>query len=285
MYQTAPLVGIPQGLEQLHLLGYGRYVTARSGVSPHPGFSHWLLEHFEAGQLEVRTPRQGWTCFTAGQTALYPPGTSYTERLPKGQRQSVSRCVFFAIGAWNGLANLNLQPGDRLRVLDPEALLDPILTELEEATLSTTTSATLAFAALTRMLARLQSARLLAAGDAQLNSAVAGDLVQRAHHYFRAHLHLPVRVAEVAKALSLSESGFAHAYRQAAGQPPMAGLRALRVDAARALLLRGSDPLRVVAERCGFTDEFHLSRTFKQLVGVSPRQFRQQRLHVPQPAP
>jgi len=40
-------------------------------------------------------------------------------------------------------------------------------------------------------------------------------------------------------------------------------------------LLRDRDvPLRVVAESVGFCDEFHFSKTFKRVTGLSPRTWR-----------
>jgi AraC-like DNA-binding protein len=35
-----------------------------------------------------------------------------------------------------------------------------------------------------------------------------------------------------------------------------------------------NQPLRVIAEELGFCDEFHFSRRFKQIAGVSPAVYR-----------
>ena len=39
-------------------------------------------------------------------------------------------------------------------------------------------------------------------------------------------------------------------------------------------LLEPGATLRDIAERCGFSNEFYLSRRFKQVVGLSPSEFR-----------
>ncbi len=41
-------------------------------------------------------------------------------------------------------------------------------------------------------------------------------------------------------------------------------------------MLRSSDlPVKTIAERCGFHDPYHFSRTFKQIIGMSPTAYRQ----------
>jgi AraC family transcriptional regulator len=53
----------------------------------------------------------------------------------------------------------------------------------------------------------------------------------------------------------------------------MAALRAMRIEAAKVQLVRGDLKLDAIAIQTGFADAFHLSRTFKRMVGSSPRQF------------
>jgi AraC-like DNA-binding protein len=78
----------------------------------------------------------------------------------------------------------------------------------------------------------------------------------------------------VSRRLGVSYATFRKRFAKLAGSPP-AKYRAARVaEQACALLHRSDLPLRAVAERCGFCDEFHFSRRFKQLVGVSPTEFR-----------
>ena len=50
----------------------------------------------------------------------------------------------------------------------------------------------------------------------------------------------------------------------------MAFVRCQRVDAARALLMTRSVPLRTVARTVGLGNEFHLSRVYKRVTGTAP---------------
>jgi AraC-like DNA-binding protein len=63
------------------------------------------------------------------------------------------------------------------------------------------------------------------------------------------------------------------AFRRATGLTPHAFLVNRRVDAAKALLRRGLDPLSA-SMATGFSDQAHLTRIFKARVGVTPGVFR-----------
>jgi AraC-like DNA-binding protein len=47
-----------------------------------------------------------------------------------------------------------------------------------------------------------------------------------------------------------------------------------RIDAACAMLQQPGPTMRDIAASLGFSDEFHFSRRFKQITGMSPREFR-----------
>ncbi|MFP4551248.1 MAG: helix-turn-helix domain-containing protein [Spirochaetales bacterium] len=48
----------------------------------------------------------------------------------------------------------------------------------------------------------------------------------------------------------------------------------LRVNEVKMQLAHSDKPLREIADRFGFTDQYHLSRVFKQYVGASPTAWR-----------
>ncbi|HLQ19730.1 MAG TPA: helix-turn-helix transcriptional regulator [Tabrizicola sp.] len=47
-----------------------------------------------------------------------------------------------------------------------------------------------------------------------------------------------------------------------------------RVSKAQEMLRRGRLPLKSVALDCGFSDQSHLCRTFRKIVGVTPAQYQ-----------
>jgi transcriptional regulator GlxA family with amidase domain len=94
------------------------------------------------------------------------------------------------------------------------------------------------------------------------------------------HVDTRITVDELARRAGLSRAHFIRRYKQAAQRTPMQDLRMIRVELARELLLTTDLPLKAIAARTGFCDEYHLSRTFKALCRVTPGYFRKRRRPV-----
>jgi AraC-like DNA-binding protein len=82
----------------------------------------------------------------------------------------------------------------------------------------------------------------------------------------------------VARSLSMSYSSFRRRFVQLVGMPPGRYHSERLMDRACQWLYEGKITNKEIAERCGFSSEFHFSERFKQIVGMSPRDFRR-RLH------
>lgn len=95
-------------------------------------------------------------------------------------------------------------------------------------------------------------------------------LVETVRERIVARMDEPLYLADLARAVHLSPFHFARRFRRAAGCSPMAFVRRLRVERARVLLLTTAMPLRAIAPRVGFRDEFQLSRVFRQVAGHPP---------------
>ena len=82
-----------------------------------------------------------------------------------------------------------------------------------------------------------------------------------------------VSLADLAALADLSPSHLSRSFRREFGLPPHAYLIQVRVSRARTLLRRGM-PVIEVATCVGFTDQAHLTRHFRRLVGVTPGHYR-----------
>ena len=87
--------------------------------------------------------------------------------------------------------------------------------------------------------------------------------------YLRAHLNEPVPMATLVEMSGLTESHFIRAFHQEFGLPPHAYHMRLRLAAACELLAQGQS-VSTVAYDCGFADQSHLSRKFKDVYGIAP---------------
>lgn len=94
--------------------------------------------------------------------------------------------------------------------------------------------------------------------------------------YVEAHLSRNITLVELAGLCNLSISWFGRAFKATTGLTPHQWLIARRVVRARDLLLT-ADGLAEIALKCGFTDQSHLSREFRRVMGVTPTAWRRNR--------
>ena len=89
-----------------------------------------------------------------------------------------------------------------------------------------------------------------------------------------ANLDTPMRVEDLAALTQLSKSHFSRAFKQSTGMPPHHYLITRRVSAAIALIRETDRPLSEISLDVGFADQSHFTRTFVQLTGETPGEFR-----------
>ncbi|MFD0359865.1 helix-turn-helix transcriptional regulator [Nocardia sp. GCM10030253] len=82
----------------------------------------------------------------------------------------------------------------------------------------------------------------------------------------------PIRLAELAKTVHLSESRLAHVFSAEIGLPFRPYLRWLRLQRAIELIAAGHS-LTAVAHGAGFADSAHLTRVCRSMFGAPPSEF------------
>jgi AraC family transcriptional regulator len=97
---------------------------------------------------------------------------------------------------------------------------------------------------------------------------------RRAEELLREHLDGRIRLREVARECALSVSHFARSFKASFGSSAHQWLVQHRIDYAKQLMSRTSMSLIDVAIQSGFNDQAAFTRTFHQLVGVSPGRWR-----------
>ncbi|AOF92975.1 helix-turn-helix domain protein (plasmid) [Sinorhizobium sp. RAC02] len=81
-------------------------------------------------------------------------------------------------------------------------------------------------------------------------------------------------VAEMAETVGLSESWFANVFKQTTGKTPLQWQLARRIDLAQKLLVESELSITDIAAQLGFSDQAHLTKTFRQIVGGTPAAWR-----------
>ena len=101
-------------------------------------------------------------------------------------------------------------------------------------------------------------------------------LVGKALDFMRMNLHRDITRDSTAQHAGISPGHFSHLLKERTGRSFTELLRQCRVDLACELLLHSKRTLADIADRCGFCDQSYFTRVFRDVKGMTPRQFREQ---------
>src|SRR5882672_1210116 len=88
------------------------------------------------------------------------------------------------------------------------------------------------------------------------------------------HLDSDLSVESLARRADMSARHFARMFAQRMGSTPAAYVRRLRVERARSRIESGAARAKQVARECGFADEQKFRRAFRQVLGITPAEYR-----------
>lgn len=111
-------------------------------------------------------------------------------------------------------------------------------------------------------------------GNADAAAPALPPLVAQAVEDIRANYAGLYGVEELSERLGVSKSHLVRAFHSAVGVSPGKYLTAVRIGAAKQLLLHREYSLDVIASLCGFSGANYLCRVFKKETGVSPAAWR-----------
>jgi LacI family transcriptional regulator len=104
--------------------------------------------------------------------------------------------------------------------------------------------------------------------------AIEDPVVAQAVRFLRDSAHLPLRVADVLRAVPVSRRALERRFQAVFERGLAAEIRRLRIDKARQLLAESDLPMNRIAERSGFSSQYQLSRAFRREVGTTPTAYR-----------
>jgi AraC-like DNA-binding protein len=103
---------------------------------------------------------------------------------------------------------------------------------------------------------------------------------RRASELLHENMHGRIRLSEIARECGLSMSHFARSFKASFGTSTHQWMIQHRIDRAKQLMSQTSMSLIDIASQSGFNDQAAFTRTFHQLVGVSPGRWRRQNLAI-----
>lgn len=103
------------------------------------------------------------------------------------------------------------------------------------------------------------------------------EIVGQVQAYLRENYAKQVDFSALARMQCVSAPYLSRIFRDRTGVSPSRYLTDLRMTAARKMLRDTELSVKEIAERAGYPDPFHFSRTFKSAVGVNPTQYREEK--------
>jgi AraC family transcriptional regulator len=104
--------------------------------------------------------------------------------------------------------------------------------------------------------------------------------MRRAAEFMADNLHLPLSLADIARAADLSSFHFLRVFKAATGQTPHRYLNGLRLRSACRHLESGMLPVTEIANLCGFSSPAHLSAALRRQMGTSPTAYRREHQRI-----
>ncbi|MCJ2031288.1 helix-turn-helix domain-containing protein [Methylobacterium sp. J-043] len=115
-------------------------------------------------------------------------------------------------------------------------------------------------------------------GQAQFSAGLllqtAGERFEALHHWMRAHLGADLSLAALAAQAGMSERSFSRHYVEQTGLTPARAVERLRIETAGQMLAETRQPVKRIAQRCGFGSEETMRRSFLRLLGSTPQDYR-----------
>lgn len=110
--------------------------------------------------------------------------------------------------------------------------------------------------------------------DGVAKGGLAGWQLRRVSAHVEAYLQGPIFTSTLAEVAQLSTGHFCRAFKVSTGETPHAYVVRQRIRRAQLLMRDTRDTLSQIACACGLSDQAHLTRLFRRLIGTTPLAWR-----------
>lgn len=122
--------------------------------------------------------------------------------------------------------------------------------------------------------ARIRSILLFRPGSRRRKSDHCVDNFRTAVQHIIDNYNVRLKLPDVSRIAGMSVSCFERAFRKNMGTTFTRYINNIRIDRSAKMLGEGGFSVSEIAFICGFTNQFHFTRTFKKIMSVSPSTFR-----------
>lgn len=101
------------------------------------------------------------------------------------------------------------------------------------------------------------------------------DVIQQSITYMKENLDKNLRLNDVCQILHISPAHLSSLFRKRMKYSPMHLFTSLKIQKACQMLMDSNQNVKTIAYSLGYEDQYHFSRVFKNIMGVSPKSFKQ----------
>jgi len=91
--------------------------------------------------------------------------------------------------------------------------------------------------------------------------------------YMNNHYMDSITVKDLAQLANMTSWKYTPMFQKLTGKKPLNYLTEVRINRSKELLAATQNPLRMIARQVGFTDEYYFNRRFRQVTGITPKQY------------
>lgn len=104
----------------------------------------------------------------------------------------------------------------------------------------------------------------------------AEEIVSLVKEYIHQNYREIIDLSAISENFGFSSSYLTKIFIKYEGMTPSKYLKQYRISIAKQLLKNTDMPISAISSQTGFADQFHFSKTFKSVMGISPTQYRSQ---------
>lgn len=260
--------------------GFGLWDSKRETPVVEGYICDYQIAYVAGGILQVSIQEKEYRC-TKGAMVLFEPFQVYSTEILEGEEPFLCYTIHFDVcPEYRKLEFVQTLKGKGGNVYFPQELpiMEGMFRDLydsrqsKEMGMILQTGVHLRLACLYMLRARWPKGAI-AVSASKPNSARETEVVRQSIQYIQEHIENPLRIGDLSAALSISENYLYKCFVDVLETPPSRYILQYKIRLSVELMITTGQSLEEISEQLGFSSLYHFSKTFKQIMGSSPRQY------------